>query len=199
MKRILSLLVLLACGTFTSSAQDGGKSLKYYNRSEAGFAFGVGDFEGNIDSLGRETIKNNEIILSFQTINGLIFNDRVTLGAGLGVEKWQNGLFFPLFGQLTYFLKPVENTFFADASVGYGFGSRDATSYHNKGEGALLFSFGLGYIRNVSKRLQFHCEAFYKYQALESSYNVTTADTSWTVNYKVPLNFIGLRVGIHFK
>jgi len=200
MKRILSLLVLLACGTFTASAQDAGKSLKYYNRSEAGFGFGISSYNTNIYDGIQKQIKNNEIVISFQTINGIMFNDRVTLGAGIGVEKWQNGLFYPLFGQIGYFAKPAANTFFADVSVGYGLGGRDATSYYHSADGALMFSVGLGYIRSVSKRVQFHFEAFYKYQALESAYDVYIEDTlRSTIDYKIPLSFIGFRVGIHFK
>jgi hypothetical protein len=200
MKRLLILTFLLVFGASVVSGQQGGKSLKYYNRTEAGFAFGIGSYNTDIYDGIRKSLKNNEIVISLQTVNGILFNDRVALGAGIGVEKWQNGLFYPLFGQLSYFLKPVDNTFFGDVSVGYGFWSRDATSYHQTGNGALMFSVGLGYIRSVSKRLQFHFEAFYRYQAIESAYNVYIEDTlRSTVDYKVPLSFIGFRVGIHFK
>ena len=200
MKRLPTLLFFLVFAVLAASGQNAGKSLKYYNRTEAGFAFGIASFKTDYYDGLQKTIKNNEIALSLQTINGIMFNDRVTMGAGIGVEKWQHGLFFPLFAQLGYFMKPVPNTFFADASIGYGFGSRDQTSYYHAGDGALTFSVGLGYIRSVAKRLQFQFEVFYKYQALESSYDVFVKDSLLsTVDYKVPLNFIGFRVGIHFK
>ena len=200
MKGLLTLIVLMACCVSAVFCQEGGKSIKYYNRSEAGFSFGISSFKTNFYDGEQYEIRNNEIVVGIQTINGIIYNNRVSLGAGAGVEVWQNGLFYPVFGQLAYFFKPADNSIFASASVGYGFGSRDSTSNYNAGEGALMFSVGLGYIRSVSNRLQFHFEAFYKYQALESSYNVFIEDTlRSTVDYKTPLSFIGFRVGIHFK
>jgi hypothetical protein len=202
MKRTLLLLALLAGGTCIVSGQGVQKSMKYYNRTEAGFAFGISSFKTDIYDGIQKSIKNTEIAISLQTINGLIFNNRVCLGVGIGAEKWQNGLFFPLFGQIAYYFKPVENTFFTNLSAGWGFGNRDETSSYEAGTGALMFSAGLGYSREVSKRLRFQCEAFYRYQAIESSYNVYYSDSTKTtkvVDYKVPLSFIGFRIGILFK
>jgi len=65
-----------------------------------------------------------------------------------------------------------------------------------------MLQIGIGYKMKVTKRLRFYYEVFYKYQALESSYNrwVTTDSTvySSTIDYKVPLNFLGFRIGISF-
>jgi hypothetical protein len=202
MKRSLMLITLLLFGICLVSGQGVEKSMKYYNRTEAGFAFGIASFNTDVYDGIQKSIKNTEIALSLQTINGLMFNNRVALGVGIGAEMWQNGLFFPLFGHLAYYFKPVENTFFGNLSVGYGFGNRDKTSYYEAGTGALMFTAGLGYSREVSKRLRFQFEAFYKYQAIESSYNVYYSDSTMTdkvVDYKVPLSFIGFRVGILFK
>jgi hypothetical protein len=202
MKRSLLLLVYFVAGTCLVSGQGIQKSMKYYNRTEAGFAFGISSFKTDIYDGIQKSIKNNEIALSLQTINGLMFNNRVCVGVGIGVEKWQNGLFFPLFGQLAYYFKPVENSFFADLTAGYGFGNRDKTSDYEAGTGALMFGAGLGYSREVAKRLRFQFEIFYRYQAIESSYNVYYSDSTKTdrmVDYKVPLSFIGFRVGILFK
>jgi hypothetical protein len=96
----------------------------------------------------------------------------------------------------------VENSFFADLTAGYGFGNMDKTSDYEAGTGALMFGAGLGYSREVAKRLRFQFEIFYRYQAIESSYNVYYSDSTKTdrmVDYKVPLSFIGFRVGILFK
>lgn len=200
MKGILSLILVFATLVPAAVAQNGEKSTKYFNRTEGGFLFGISSFETNIYDGIQKEIKNNEIVVNFQTINGLMFNNRAAVGAGVGVEVWQNGMFYPVFGHLAYYFKPADNSVFANGSIGYGIGSRDATANYASGEGALMFSVGLGYVRKVAKRLQFHFEAFYKYQAVESTYGIYIEDTlRTTVDYKVPLSFIGFRVGIHFK
>jgi hypothetical protein len=202
MKRSKIIVLLLLFITCAASGQHAEKSMKYFNRTDAGFAFGIGSFETDYDKDHRNKIKNNEIIISLQTINGLIFNNRITLGVGIGAEIWQNGLFFPLFGHVGYYFKPVENTVFLNGNVGYGFGNRDSTGSYRAATGGLTFHIGVGYSRSVSKRLRFEFEAFYKYQALDSKYKMDYADSTLTdkvVDYTFPLSFIGFRVGILFK
>ncbi len=202
MKRSLILLILFVFGIAIAHAQNPDRSIKYFNRTEAGFGFGIASYKTDIYDGIQKSIKNNEIVISLQTINGVMFSNRITLGAGIGAEMWQNGWFFPLFGHAAYFFRPVENTFFLNANVGYGFGNRDKTGSYNAGTGGLTFGAGVGYSREVSKRLRFLFEAFYKYQAIESTYTVYYSDTTKTdrvVDYKVPLSFIGFRVGILFK
>jgi hypothetical protein len=202
MKRIFIAALLPILFIAAAAGQPAQKSIKYFNRTDAGFAFGLGSFKTDIYDGIQKSIKNTEIIMSLQTINGLMFSNRVTLGVGIGAEIWQNGLFFPLFGHVGYYFKPVENTVFLNGNVGYGFGNRDETGSYMSGTGGLTFHIGVGYSRSVAKRLRFEFEAFYKYQAIESSYNIYYADSTMTdkvVDYKVPLSFLGFRVGILFK
>lgn len=194
------LFIFLISGLFIfgqDNQQD--KSLRYYNKTEAGFAFGIGSFNTDIYEGVQEKIRNDEMVISLQTINGLVYQGRVGLGVGIGVEKWQHALLFPVFGQVYYDFRPRENTLFAAGSLGSSFGTRDSTNFYHQGKGGFMFHLGFGYKMKVFKRLQFQYELFYKYQAILSSYtNHYTDSTYREIDYKVPLHFLGFRIGISF-
>ena len=204
MKKIIILSLSFIVLSFTLNAQEDTKerTFGYFNKTEAGVGFGVGKFKTDIFDGILKRVKNDEIIISFNTINGITYNGRVGLGIGIGVEKWQHGLFFPVFGQLYYDVKPKDNTFFGSLSLGSSIGKRDSTTFFHQGDGGLMFQLGIGYKMNVFKRLRFYYEVFYKYQAIHSSYTIwTTTDSipfTSQVDYKVPLHFLGFRIGISF-
>jgi len=182
------------------------KSLTWFNKTEGGVSFGVGSFNTNIVNGIQKRIKNDEIVVTFQTINGVKYMNRLSLGVSVGVEKWQNGLFWPIYGYLGYAMKPEGNTLFGNIYLGYGIGTRYSTSFYEQGKGGFALSIGLGYQMRISKKLQFIYEVFYKYQALESTYyriNDVTKDSvviqvKTAVNYKVPLHFAGFKIGLRF-
>ena len=196
---LMPILLLLAMAT-SSQETNKDRTFGYFNRTEAGFAFGVGSLKTDIYQGIQKSIKNNEIVISLQTINGINHKGRVGIGLGLGVEKWQHGLFFPVFGHLYYDIKPSANTFFGSLGLGSSLGARDSTTYYHKGTGAFMAQAGIGYKMTVWKRLRVHYEVFFKYQALFSSYNNWYADSipPSRVEYKVPNYFLGFRVGISY-
>jgi len=204
MKKIMNLTLVLLALSVTLNAQEDMKerTFGYFNKTEASVGFGVGKFKTDqVDGILKR-VKNDEIPISFNTINGITYKGRVGLGIGIGVEKWQHGLFFPVFGQLYYDIKPSDNTFFGSLSLGSSIGKRDSTSFFHQGDGGFMLQIGIGYKMKVFKRLRFYYEVFYKYQAIHSSYTIwTTTDTttfSSHVDYKVPLSFLGFRIGISF-
>lgn len=200
MKRVLIIGVITLLSAGMAFAQGVPLTAKYFNKTEAGYAFGIGKFQNHIIDGIRTHTNNDQTIFSLQTVNGFMFNDRVGVGAGFGIEFWEKGIFYPLFGQLSYYLKPAPTTFYANASLGYGFGNRDETTYYASGTGGSMFSIGIGYAKEISPRFRFHFEVCYQNQALQSAYNVYINDTLRSqVDYKIALSFIGFRVGIHFK
>ncbi|MEI7983003.1 MAG: hypothetical protein WCI71_15235 [Bacteroidota bacterium] len=195
------------CLPFLSAQTSGNdKSLTWFNKTEGGISFGVGSFNTNIVNGIQKKIRNDEIVVTFQTINGVKYMNRLGLGVSIGVEKWQNGLFWPIYGYLSYALKPAGNTFFGNIYLGYGIGTRYSTSFYEQGKGGFALSIGLGYQMRISKKLQFMYEIFYKYQAVESTYyriNGVTTDSGTIqkktpVPYKVPLHFAGFKIGLCF-
>jgi hypothetical protein len=152
----------------------------------------------------QRTVKNDQIVISPQTINGVIISGRGGLGLGLGAEFWQKGMFYPVFAHLWYDFMPSDNTLFACINLGQAFGKRDSTYYYASGKGGLLFSIGFGYKMKIGKRFQFEYEIFYRYQAIQSTYrNYYVAKDSTehftTIDYKVPYNFAGFRIGVLFR
>jgi hypothetical protein len=179
------------------------KSLKYFNKTEAGVSFGLGSFKTDVYNGIQKKVRNDEIIATFQTVNGFKYMGKIGVGLSVGAEIWQNGLFWPVYGYVGYDFKPVENTFFADVYIGYAFGSRDATSFYHEGDGAFALSLGVGYKMKISRKLRFMYEIFYKYQAIESYYNVywtknDTITSTTRMDYKIPLSFAGFKIGICF-
>jgi hypothetical protein len=199
MNRVFLLLML--AGFYLPAAAQQNKTItaSYFNQAEMGIGFGIGNFETNILNGIQYKVKNTVVPVSLQDINGFYLN-KVGIGIGIGAEYWGNGWFFPLFGRLSYDFRQEDNTFYLAGNLGTSFGSRDSTVNYNKGTGALTGGVSIGYKMKIAKRLQFLYEVYYQYQALQSSYNLYVADTLRSVeDYKVPLNFLGLRIGIIFR
>jgi hypothetical protein len=199
---------------FRVSAQErdtASNTLKYFNKTEVGVSFGIGSYPNNIYNGVAYKLKNDEIIATLQTVNGIMYDNRWLLGVSVGVEKWREGLFWPVYGYLGYNFKKTDNTFFANIYLGYGIGTRysgggseNNTSYIAEGSGAFALMIGVGYKMKVAKKLKFGYEIFYKYQALNSSYNniYQKSDTSAVlkskIDYKLGLNFAGFKLAIFF-
>ena len=187
-----------------SVAQDNpdNSTLKYFNKTEVGIGIGLGSFgTDNIRGYVKKA-KNNQIIVSPQTINGIVISGRACLGVGIGAEFWEKGMFYPLFAHFSYDFKLTDNTPFAYIDLGEAFGKRDSTASYESGTGGLLFRIGVGFRKRIGKRFQFEYEIFYRYQAINSNYRTyydTVATRYTTTQYKVPYNFVGFKIGVMFK
>ncbi len=204
MKRIFYLCLVCLINGLVLSAQTTEKSLKFFNKTEAGVSFGIGSFKTDVINNDQKKARNDEIVITLQTINGVKYMDHLGVGLSFGVEKWSNGLLWPLYAYISYDLKPSDNTFYGAVYLGYAFGTRYKTSFFEQGKGAFGLSIGLGYKMKIAKNLAFMYEIFYKYQAIESNYNIWVTDTMnvkkliRNVDYKVPLHFAGFKIGICF-
>ncbi|MCX6287812.1 MAG: hypothetical protein NTY96_11915 [Bacteroidetes bacterium] len=209
---LLSAAFLLVISSAFSQERDtASNTLKYFNKTELGVSFGIGSFPSNVYNGVTYKVKNDEIVATLQTVNGVMYNNRWLLGVSLGVEKWRYGLFWPVYGYLGYNFKQTDNTFFANIYLGYGIGTRysrggsENRSYIAEGRGAFALMIGVGYKMKVSNKLKFGYEIFYKYQALNTSYqNWYKADTAkvfpppGTVYYKLGLSYAGFKIAIFF-
>ena len=205
MCRLSILFTLLTAGLITSVfAQETSEKnvLKYFNKTEVGIGIGLGSFETDNYQGYVKKVKNDQIIVSPQTINGIIISGRAGLGLGLGVEFWKKGMFYPVFAHFFYDFKLSDDTPFAFINLGEAFGKRDSTSSYESGTGGLLFCIGIGFKKSIGKRFQFEYELFYRYQAINSNYRTyydTIATHYTTTEYKVPYNFVGFKLGVLFK
>jgi hypothetical protein len=210
--RLKRYLIIILFPVLTVALADQGFSqntnvpaaFRYFNKTEAAVGLGFGSFKADIDTNHiQKKLKNDQIIFSVQTINGVCISGRYGLGLGIGAEFWQKGMFYPVFVHLYYDFKDDENTPFAFLNIGKAFGTRYATYYYASGQGGFLFSIGAGYKMKVSKRLQFEYALFYRYQAIQSTYQTEFVSNgkliSSTTDYKVPYNFGGFRIAILFR
>ena len=202
---ILFILILSGlCNVASAQEPAAQPAYQYFNKTEAGIGLGLGKFNNDIYNGFQRTVKNDQIIISAQTINGIVISGRVGLGVGLGAEFWQKGMFYPVFAHFYYDLKPSDNTPFAYINLGQAFGKRDSTYYYASGKGGLLLSIGVGYKMRIGKRFQFEYEVFYRYQAIQSTYRqyyVASDSTEHfaTIDYKVPYHFAGFKIGVLFR
>jgi hypothetical protein len=185
------------------SAQDHNDyaGFQYFNKTEAGIGLGFGSFSTDNIRGYEKKVKNDQKSFSGETINGVIISGRAGLGVGLGVEFWDNGLFYPVFAHFFYDLKKADNTPFAYINLGEAFGTRYSTYYYERGKSGFLFTVGAGYKMKVAKSVQFEYELFYQYQAVQSNYKTyyDTVPTHFTTtDYKVPYNFAGFKIGVLF-
>lgn len=198
---------------FSQERDTTSNTLKYFNKTEMGVSFGIGSFQNNVINGSTLKAKNDEIIATLQTVNGVMYNNRWLLGVSIGVEKWRYGLFWPIYGYLGYNFKRTDNTFFANIYMGYGLGTRYSNggvdnnpSYIAQGSGAFALIIGVGYKMKVAKKLKFGYEIFYKYQAVNSTYynyySAQKGDSIFTarslITNKTGLSFAGFKIAIFF-
>lgn len=179
-------------------------AFQYFNKTGAGVGIGLGKFKNDIWYGFQRKVKNDQVIISAQTINGIVISGRVGLGLGLGAEFWEKGMFYPVFGHLYYDFKPADNSLFAYIDLGESFGRRDSTVHYASGKGGVLFSLGVGYKMKIGKRFQFEYGIFYRYQAIQSTYRnyflgADSTEHISTVDYKVPYHFAGFKIAVLFR
>jgi hypothetical protein len=208
MKKFFIVFTLILSGLMTRvSAQDptAPSALRYFNKTDAGIGIGLGKFKTDIENGIQKSIKNDQLTVSIQTINGILISGRVGLGVGIGAEFWQKGMFYPVFAHVYYDFRAKENTPYAYINIGQAFGNRYSTTYYASGTGGLLFNLGVGYKMKIGKRFQFEYEVFYRYQAIKSTYqnSYQASDTATkyatTIDYTVPYHFAGFRIGVLFR
>jgi hypothetical protein len=206
-----SLLLIVICLTIllqipgmrlSGQTSDSSISIKFFTKADVGVGIGLGYFKTDITSKGYQLkIRNDEILYTVNSINGILFSERTGLGIGVGIQPWKDALLFPVFLHLFYDLEPKENTFYGTISAGYSFGKRYSTVFYESGTGGFMFNIGIGYKSKISKRVKFEYGVFYNYQAIKSKYYIHSDSANIPpveVNYTVPYHFAGFKLGLEF-
>jgi hypothetical protein len=188
----LSILHLGPGMRVSGQTSDSIKLIKFFTKANIGVGIGLGYFKTDFVNGHQMRIKNDEILYSVNSINGILFSERTGLGIGVGLQPWKDGFFIPVFLHLFYDLDPKENTFYGAISAGYSFGTRYSTVFYESGTGGLMLNLGLGYKMKVSEKLKFEYEVFYNYQSVKSKYYYNSVP----IEYTVPYHFAGFRLGI---
>jgi len=97
------------------------KASGYINITEINFCPGVGDID-----YGIARTKNEDISFGLRSINGYQFNEHLSLGIGIGIDKYKDATLLPisLDGRITFLKGKISPVFVANA--GYAFGLNNA-------------------------------------------------------------------------
>ena len=131
---------------------------------------------------------SKEFSYGIQTINGYQFNPNFNLGFGVGVDKYKNATFLPLFLDFRInFLKSNVTPYFG-AAGGYSIG-------FSGNQGGLLLNPSLGIKFFLNPKIAFNFSFGYRYQENTFKY---LFDSYYILKVKESVNLINLKVGITF-
>ncbi len=184
---LLSAFPLLAQEKDGDADDEGGKSkVKVHHSLEGGLVIG-----GQL---------SNEVFVYKSGISLVYaaeveFSSRVYYGAGLGVDKFREETFYPLFASFRGMLRKKDNTPFLAAQFGYAFASnRNYGRFEGYDfDGGVVFSPGLGYRFSVGDKFSGLMGVYYKHQFAQAEYRTYDG-----FRFRTPLsyNLISFRVGI---
>ena len=190
--RGLVLLLLLSAFPLLAQQKDGDEDdeekskLKVHHSLEGGLVIG--------GQLSNEVfVYKSGISLAYAA--EVEFSSRVYYGAGLGVDKFREETFYPLFASFRGMLRKKDNTPFLAAQFGYAFGSdRSYGAFEGYDfRGGVMFSPGLGYRFSVGDKFSGLLGVHYKHQFAQAEYRTYDG-----FRFRTPLNYdlITFRVGI---
>lgn len=159
------------------------KKSGYINITEINFCPGIGDVK-----FRDFKVKNDDNSFGFRTINGYQLNEHLSLGIGIGIDKYKDATLMPITfdGRATILKGKVSPVF--TANVGYSVGLNDV-------KGGLIINPQIGVKTYISKSVAYIFNIGYKWQAQEVSYPYTFRSTK-TEN--VYFQFITISTGFTF-
>lgn len=163
------------------------KTSGYVNYSEIFYCAGV----GNIKYATSSTMKNSDYSYGFKTVNGFYVKENISLGLGLGIEKFSNVSELPITIDARYLftkgrVSPVFNT-----AIGYGVGL-------NGSEGGLIFNPSFGVKAYISKDIAYFFNLGYKLRTQEWTITYYYSGYSTSENETVLKHFISISTGLSF-
>jgi hypothetical protein len=134
------------------------KKSGFINLTEINYSHGIGDVK-----VGNNTVKNNDYFLGFRTVNGYLLNEHLSLGIGIGIDKYKNAILLPItFDARATILKGQVSPVFT-ANVGYAVGLNDIKA-------GLVINPQIGIKTYISKNVVYFLNIGYKWQAQEEIY-----------------------------
>jgi len=144
----------------------------YTNITEMNFGLGLGQY-------------SSDYSFGIQTINGYLFNPYFSMGIGIGVDRYKNVTFVPLFADLRVNFLQTNVTPFLSGGIGYSLG----TDKVNKG--GLLVNPALGVKFFVSSKAALNFSIGYRLQENSFTYYYygTYKESSGYLNFKLGATF----------
>jgi len=166
-------------------------TVSYFNQTQLGFF------------IGEESEDNNQkaLIPSFQTINGVRFDEKFGLGIGIGVEPFEY-LVIPVFVSGTLFFDQLKNAPYLAIKAGHAFSNSEKklNNYGYYGEfnhkGGLMVNPEIG-VRFRTPTFDITLSAGYRFQRLKSDIAQPNT-TNYSYHHEVEYNRISFAIGIMF-
>ena len=136
------------------------KKSGFINLTEINYSPGI----GYVNS-GYDTVRNDDYFFGFKTVNGFQLNEYLSLGIGVGLEKYKSATLLPItFDARATILKGKVSPVFA-GNFGYAVGLIN-------GKGGLVINPQIGMKIYFSKSVAYFFNVGYKWQTREVKYTV---------------------------
>jgi hypothetical protein len=134
------------------------KKSGFINLTEINYCPGIGDI-----TLGNSTVKNIDNSFGFKTVNGYQINEHLSIGLGLGLDKYTNATLIPIsFDARATFIKGQVSPVF-NANVGYSVGLNGVS-------GGMVINPSIGIKAYISNNVAYLFNVGYKWQAQDVTY-----------------------------
>lgn len=122
----------------------------YFNLTEGGYYYGLNDRRTQIGPNSFRSTAATVNAISLRNINGFFVNNHLSLGVGVGLDGFQikDGDFyntFQVFGDVRYYFKNAENTWYAYGNLGRAMVIDDGFEKGLSGGGGIGVKFMISY------------------------------------------------------
>jgi len=186
----LNLFLAFNCSLFGQTTTLPESKSRFINITEVSYSMGVGNVQ-----LYTLEFENDDESFGFQTINGSLINEHLSLGIGLGYEKYNHIQQLPLFLEARCYLtknKSVKPVFVGDFGYAFGLGSESG--------GGILLHPQVGLKVAVSEKVAYGVTVGLKFQQIETT---RTFYDEWgnyagTYHEGVYYDFLSIKMGCYF-
>jgi hypothetical protein len=170
---------------FTSSDL---KKSGYVNYSEITIFSGIGKIKYATNS----SIENSDFSYCFRTVNSYFVSENISLGLGIGIEKFKEVSELPVTFDVRYTITSEKITPVFNTAIGYGVGLSGS-------EGGLTFNPSFGIKAYITNNVAFLFNIGYKLKTDE--WNIlyyTNGSYAYTQQETVLMHFISINAGLSF-
>ncbi len=163
----------------SGSSEGAFKERGYLNITEIVVAPGLGDF-------------NEELSYGIQTINGALISPSVSLGVGIGVDKYKYVTLMPITADLRAYFTQTATTGFFDAAIGY------SVAFDKELGGGLILNPSIGVRFTVSPKAAISIGIGYRRQDLRAEYTIYNGFGFSTFTSTATAELLSFRMGVSF-
>lgn len=194
---ILFLLGFLICNlnSFAQTKDSLSKPrIQFCSKNEFGVWIGIGSI---YKEKGGDHWSNSSKILELTTSNGFQY-DRLFIGLGVGIRKWDKDYLLPMFFASSINLWKGKNSLFLHLDLGHQFGNRRTNFFGDKETGSFFAAYGLGYDLSIAKRIKLYLKANVYYQSMKAAAKSGLGPSNYLEPYDPRYLFFRISLGVKF-